>query len=82
MNDLIPTSALLLRMALALLPVLVFLGALIRLDCFGLVGRRAIAAALAMGAIGAGASYVVNSWLVGWVRLSVMGFAILVAPLV
>lgn len=82
MNDLIPPAALLLRTALAVLPVLVFLAVMIRLDCFGLVGRRAIASALAAGAVGASASYVVNSWLVGWVGLSIIGFAVLVAPVV
>lgn len=51
-----------LRVALALLPVLIFLGALRALDSYKLVSLRTVCAALAAGALAAGLCFAINTF--------------------
>lgn len=53
---------LLLRVPLALLPVLLFLAGLVQLDGYKLLRLRMMFALIAAGALGAGASYVLNNF--------------------
>lgn len=88
MNDLIPPrllvpdSHLFLRVALALLPVLIFLAVLVWLDSYRLVRKRRVLLALGAGALGALLSYVVNSVILDLTGWPTVTFAIVAAPLV
>jgi len=88
LNDLIPpwllapSSHLILRLGLALLPVLVFLAALVWLDSFRLVRKRRVLLGLGAGALGALLSYVFNTVMLDLTGLPMMTFAVVVAPLV
>lgn len=77
-----PGSHLIWRLGLALLPVLIFLAALIWFDSFRLVRKRRVLLGLGAGALGALLSYVLNTVLLDLTRLPTMTFAVVVAPLV
>jgi len=70
------------RGAVACLPVLVFLAALVRLDTFRLVRARRVACALAAGGATALGTYFLNTWLLDLTGLETWRFAVSVAPLV
>jgi RsiW-degrading membrane proteinase PrsW (M82 family) len=70
------------RIAVALLPVLLFLGALILLDSFKLVRLRAVLQAIAAGAIAAMAGAAVNGVLLDRLGLDLAAYSRYVAPLV
>ena len=70
------------RALLAFLPVLLFLLALKLLDSFHLLRARRIWYALGAGCLGGLVSYVINSALLDLTGLSVMRFAVLIAPVV
>jgi RsiW-degrading membrane proteinase PrsW (M82 family) len=65
-----------------LLPVLVFLGALLYLDSYKLVALRAVVAVVACGAMVAGISYVANAFVLGWVTIDLAHYSRYVAPFV
>jgi len=71
-----------LRVALALLPVLVFLASLVWLDSFRLVRKSRVVLALVAGAAGALLSFVVNTVVLDLTGLPTVTFAIVAAPLV
>ena len=71
-----------LRAILALVPVLLFLLVLIRLDSFRLVRLRRVAVSLLVGAACAALSYILNNGLLDLVSLPLAVFAVVVAPLV
>ena len=81
-SSLDPGWTLAIRSLLALLPVLSFLITLKLLDSFGLVRPRRIVQALFAGALCALGSYHVNTLLVDMTGLSVVAFAVWVAPIV
>jgi len=66
----------------SLLPVLCFLGALLLLDSYKLVSLRAVIAAVAGGAVVAGAGYFLNGWILGSTGLEMGPYSRYVAPLV
>jgi RsiW-degrading membrane proteinase PrsW (M82 family) len=67
--------------AVALLPVLAFLAALVVMDSFKLVPLRAVAQAIAAGALAAAAGLHLNDWLLGASGLGLVPFSRYVAPL-
>ena len=73
-------------MAIALpfsvLPVFLFLGALVLLDSYKLIPLRAILIAVAAGSVAAGAGYAANSWLRPALALDLAHFSRYVAPVV
>ncbi|HXL15146.1 MAG TPA: PrsW family glutamic-type intramembrane protease, partial [Methylomirabilota bacterium] len=64
-----------------LLPVVLFLGALILMDSYKLVSRKSVALALLAGAVSAGISFIVNRHLLGF-RLGDATLSHYIAPLV
>jgi RsiW-degrading membrane proteinase PrsW (M82 family) len=64
----------------ALLPVLVFLAALVYFDSFKLVGLRAVLAAMAVGGVAAGVSYFLNDALLGGLRIDFAAYSRYVSP--
>jgi RsiW-degrading membrane proteinase PrsW (M82 family) len=64
----------------ALLPVLLFLAALVYFDSFKLVRGRSVAIALSFGALTAGASYFVNGWLIERLQLEFVAYSRYVSP--
>lgn len=88
LNDLIPPwlmapgEHLLGPVALALVPVLLFLAVLVWLDSFRLVSRRRVARGLGVGALAALASYVINTLVLEVMALPMTTFAVVVAPFV
>jgi RsiW-degrading membrane proteinase PrsW (M82 family) len=75
-----PVTAWLLPLAIALLPVLCFLGALVWLDSYKLVRPRLVAATIAAGAVAAGLSYWVNLALLDATGLGLSTYARYLAP--
>jgi RsiW-degrading membrane proteinase PrsW (M82 family) len=71
-----------LNVALALLPVLVFLAALVLMDSFKLVPLRAVGMAIGAGALAAVAALYLNGWLAAASGLGGAAFSRYVAPLV
>ncbi len=71
-----------LRLVIALVPVVAFLVTLFLLDARHLVSIRRVFWALVAGGICAGGSYLINNPLLGWTRLPLLSFAVLVAPVV
>jgi RsiW-degrading membrane proteinase PrsW (M82 family) len=71
----------LLHALVGLLPVLTFLAALLYLDSYKLVKLRAVIAVVACGAAVAGASYLLNGWVLDLVRVELTSFSRYVAPL-
>ncbi|MGD9548977.1 MAG: PrsW family glutamic-type intramembrane protease [Candidatus Krumholzibacteriia bacterium] len=82
MSDASGTLTLLPRVGLAFAPVLVFLAALLWFDSFRLVRFRLVAAALAMGAACAGMGYALNNAILYLLRIPLVTFAVVAAPLV
>jgi RsiW-degrading membrane proteinase PrsW (M82 family) len=66
----------------ALFPVLLFLTALHWFDSFKLVQPRAVALAMAAGALTAGAAYFANGWVAGHLVLDFQAYSRYVAPFV
>jgi len=64
----------------ALLPVLVFLAALVYFDSFKLVRLRSVLVAMAIGATAAGASYFLNSALLDSLRIEFVTYSRYVSP--
>jgi len=73
-------GALIARGPVALLPVLLFLGALVYLDSFKLVSARLVAGALVAGALAACLSYPVNSAFADHVTISFHAYSRYVSP--
>lgn len=71
-----------LRIALSLLPVLLFLGVLLWLDSFRLVRKKSVMVAMFAGAIGALFSYFANTAILEVTHLPPAIFAIMAAPFV
>ncbi len=70
------------RIAAALLPVLLFLLALIYLDSYKLVRLRWILTTIALGCLVAGGSYLANIWLIPRLQLDPPIYSRYIAPLV
>jgi RsiW-degrading membrane proteinase PrsW (M82 family) len=66
---------------IGLLPVALFLAALILLDSYKLVGRRAVAGSIAWGVAAAGVALAVNGWLLGAAGLDPALVRRIIAPL-
>lgn len=64
----------------ALLPVLIFLAALVYLDSFKLVSLKSVILAMAVGALAAGVSYVLNGTLLDAGRLDFVTYSRFVSP--
>lgn len=71
----------LLHALVGLLPVLTFLATLLYLDSYKLVKLRAVIAVVACGAAVAGASYLVNGWVLDLVSVELTTFSRYAAPL-
>lgn len=65
----------------ALMPVLIFLAALVYLDTFKLVSRRFVALAMAAGALAAGASYYLNGVLLDLLQVEFVTYSRYFSPL-
>ena len=76
------SSGLLLHALLALLPVVCFLGALVYLDSYKLVGRRWVVATIVVGGLIAGVSYLVNDWLLPVLDVEFQSFTRYVSPFI
>ncbi len=72
----------LIRAGLGLLPVLCFLSALLFLDSYKLVKLRSVVLVVALGAIAAGASYVINGRLLGETAIEFDTLTRYVAPVI
>ncbi len=68
--------------AVSILPVFLFLGALVLIDSYKLVALRAILLSVLAGAVAALASYGVNIWLRDALGLDVARYSMYVAPIV
>jgi RsiW-degrading membrane proteinase PrsW (M82 family) len=68
--------------AVSVLPVFLFLGALVLIDSYKLVALRAILLSVLAGAVAALASYGVNVWLRGALGLDTTQYSMYVAPIV
>ena len=64
----------------ALLPVLVFLGALVYFDSFKLVSLKSVILAMAVGVLAAGVSYLLNGTLLDVVELDFVTYSRFVSP--
>lgn len=64
----------------ALLPVLVFLAALVYFDSFKLVSLRAVVVAMAVGGVAAGAGYFLNGALLDALRVEFVAYSRYVSP--
>jgi RsiW-degrading membrane proteinase PrsW (M82 family) len=69
-------------LAFSVLPVFLFLGALVLLDSYKLIPLRAVLLAVAAGSVAAVAGYAVNSWLRPALALDLAHFSMYVAPVV
>ena len=69
-------------LAISVLPVLLFLGALVLLDSYKLIPFRAILLAVAAGCAAAAAGYAVNSWVRPAIALDLVRYSKYVAPIV
>jgi len=74
------TGELLARGPVALLPVLLFLGALVYLDSFKLVSVRLVAGAMGVGALAACLSYPANAFVVDHVTIGFHAYSRYVSP--
>lgn len=70
------------RASVGLLPVAVFLAALVFYDSYKLVRLRAVLLTIGAGALAAGASYFVNVWLLDLFQIEIVTFSRFIAPLV
>lgn len=66
----------------SVLPVLLFLGALLYLDSYKLVALRAVVAVVACGAMVAGISYVANGFALGWIVIDLPNYSRYIAPFI
>jgi RsiW-degrading membrane proteinase PrsW (M82 family) len=69
-------------LAVSVLPVFLFLGALVLLDSYKLTPLRAILLAVAAGIVAGAVSYVLNVWLQGVLALDLRRYSVYVAPVV
>lgn len=69
-------------LAVSVLPVFLFLGALVLLDSYKLTPLRAILLAVAAGTVSGGVSYFVNVSLQGTLALDMRSYSVFVAPVV
>jgi len=69
-------------LAISVLPVFLFLGALVLLDSYKLIPLRAILLAVAAGCVAAAAGYAVNSWVRPAIALDPTRYSMYVAPVV
>ena len=69
-------------LAVSVLPVFFFLGALVLLDSYKLIPFRAILFAVAAGCVAAGAGYALNSWLQPALSLDLASYSKYIAPVV
>jgi RsiW-degrading membrane proteinase PrsW (M82 family) len=65
----------------ALLPVLLFLAALVYLDSFKLVSLRSVLLAMTVGGVAAGVSYFLNGFLIDLLRVEFVTYSRYVSPL-
>lgn len=72
----------LLALAVSVLPVFLFLGALVVIDSYKLVALRAVLLAVAAGVVAAAVSYSVNIWLAPTLALTPSRYSMYVAPLI
>ena len=70
----------LLRLAVGLFPVLLFLAALIYLDSYKLVRLRSVLAAIAAGGLVAGVCFLINAGLLSWTGWEIAAYSRYVAP--
>jgi len=76
------TPNILLAALLALLPVICFQGALVYLDSYKLVKRRWVVGTIVVGGLIAGASYLVNAWLLPVLDMEFQAYTRYVSPFV
>jgi len=76
------TANLILAALLALLPVVCFLGALVYLDSYKLVGHRWVVGTIVVGGLIAGASYLVNASLLPALDMEFQGYTRYVSPII
>ena len=76
------TANLLTHALLGLLPVICFLGGLVYLDSYRLVGIRWILGTIAGGGLIAGSSYFLNGWLIGLFDLEFTTYSRYLAPFI
>ena len=69
-------------LAVSVLPVFLFLGALVLLDSYKLTPLRTILLAVAAGIVAGAVSYVLNVWLQGVLALDLRRYSVYVAPVV
>jgi RsiW-degrading membrane proteinase PrsW (M82 family) len=67
---------------IGLLPVLIFLAALVFLDSYKLVRLRLVLWVIVLGGLSAGVSYFANGWLSGLTGLELQGYSRYVSPLI
>lgn len=72
----------LLKAPVGLLPVLIFLGALVWMDSYKLVRLRAVLAVIATGGLTAWAAMYLNGWVLGALDMDLQTYSRYVAPLV
>mgnify|MGYP001821206346 CR=1 FL=1 len=70
------------RAPLGLLPVVLFLSALVYLDSYKLVRRRAVLTVLCIGGVGAGAGYWINVAILGRFDIELITFSRYLAPVI
>ena len=77
-----PSSDLLVRVAVGLLPVVAFLAGLVLIDSYKLVRLRALLGSMAAGAVAAGVCYVVNTALLASADVGFVSYSRYVAPVI
>ncbi|MDH3439114.1 MAG: PrsW family intramembrane metalloprotease [Gammaproteobacteria bacterium] len=76
------TADFLIHAVLGLLPVICFLGGLVYLDSYRLVGIRWVLGTIATGGLIAGLSYFLNGWLIGLLDIEFTTYSRYLAPFV
>ena len=76
------SGSLLLHALLGLLPVVCFLGALVYLDSYKLVGRRWVLGTIIVGGLIAGLSYLANGWLLPVLDMEFQSYTRYVSPFI
>jgi protease PrsW len=69
-------------LVISVLPVCLFLGALVLIDSYKLVALRAVLMAVVAGVVAAGASYAVNVWLIPRLPMEPVSYSRYVAPFI
>jgi len=67
---------------IGLLPVLIFLAALVFMDSYKLVRLRLVLWVIVLGGVCAGASYFINGWLLHWSELPMSSYTRYLSPLI